>query len=175
MDFYLQGFEVERFPAVAEGGGVSSGGESHPLPMHEPQKPRREKCHPGLFATTLSLRLALREAERRRAETVLILEDDVAFASEFLAVFDQLEFPTDWGLMLLVVGIAHRVCRYLMRWCAARRRWILMPGEYDESISARCGKFWGRNGIGKWCTDVGSQVCLTKSKRRCRLTPQHQI
>lgn len=62
---------------------------------------------PGRFALALTQRLVLREAARRRAPAVLLLEDDVVFHPNFKALVAAVELPDDWGIFYL--GCAHAV------------------------------------------------------------------
>lgn len=57
------------------------------------------------YARALSLRLALREARRRRAPAVLLLADDVVFQPNFRALARSVELPEDWGIFYL--GCTH--------------------------------------------------------------------
>lgn len=57
------------------------------------------------YALALSKRLAIREARKRGAESVLILEDDVLFHPNLHSLFERLELPDDWGLFFF--GCSH--------------------------------------------------------------------
>lgn len=60
----------------------------------------------GRYALALTQRLALREAARRRAPAVLLLEDDVVFHPNFRSLLATVELPDDWGIFYL--GCSHR-------------------------------------------------------------------
>ena len=55
----------------------------------------------GRYALSLTQKLCLREAKRRKASAVMIFEDDVVLHPEFLARFAALEIPEDWGMLYL--------------------------------------------------------------------------
>ncbi len=95
MEFFTHGFVAERFPAIDRRWLKA---RTFPSPVALSGK---VELKPGLAATALSLRMALREAERRQAMQVLLFEDDVAFAPNFAASFSQLVLPADWGILLL--------------------------------------------------------------------------
>lgn len=59
----------------------------------------------GRYALALTQRLALREAERRGAPAVLLLEDDVVFHPNFRTLIEAVDLPEDWGIFYL--GCAH--------------------------------------------------------------------
>ena len=59
----------------------------------------------GRYALALTQRLALREAARRKAPAVLLLEDDVVFHPNFRALIESVELPEDWGIFYL--GCTH--------------------------------------------------------------------
>ncbi|QJE96798.1 beta-1,6-N-acetylglucosaminyltransferase [Luteolibacter luteus] len=59
----------------------------------------------GRYALALTQRLALREAARRGAPAVLLLEDDVQFHPNFQELIKAVEVPDDWGIFYL--GCAH--------------------------------------------------------------------
>lgn len=54
----------------------------------------------------LTQRLAIREAARRKAPAVLLLEDDVVFHPNFRVLIESVELPEDWGIFYL--GCAHQ-------------------------------------------------------------------
>jgi hypothetical protein len=60
----------------------------------------------GRYALALTQRLAIRAAQRLKAPAVLLLEDDVVFHPNFLALFETIELPDDWGIFYL--GCSHR-------------------------------------------------------------------
>ena len=59
----------------------------------------------GRYALALTQRLAIREARRRGAPAVLLMEDDVVFHQNFQALIAAVELPEDWGIFYL--GCAH--------------------------------------------------------------------
>lgn len=59
----------------------------------------------GRYALALSQRLALRSASLKKAEAVLIMEDDVVFHPRLLEHLQGIELPDDWGIFYL--GCAH--------------------------------------------------------------------
>ncbi len=59
----------------------------------------------GRYALALTQRLAIREARRRGAPAVLLMEDDVVFHPNFQALIGAVELPEDWGIFYL--GCAH--------------------------------------------------------------------
>jgi hypothetical protein len=59
----------------------------------------------GRYALALTQRLAIREAARRKAPAVLLLEDDVVFHPNFWALIESVELPEDWGIFYL--GCTH--------------------------------------------------------------------
>ena len=58
------------------------------------------------YLQALSIRLALREAIRRKAPAVLLIGDGVMFHSNFPALVRAVELPEDWGIVHL--GCTHR-------------------------------------------------------------------
>lgn len=52
----------------------------------------------GRRALALTLRRVLREAERRRAAAVFILQDDAVFHPDFARLAAALALPADWGM-----------------------------------------------------------------------------
>ena len=59
----------------------------------------------GRYALALTQRLAIREARRRGAPAVLLMEDDVVFHPNFHALIGTVELTADWGIFYL--GCAH--------------------------------------------------------------------
>jgi hypothetical protein len=57
------------------------------------------------YACALTHRLAIREAKKRKAQAVLIFEDDVVLAPGILDRLNATELPEDWGILYL--GCAH--------------------------------------------------------------------
>ncbi|MBB5353723.1 hypothetical protein HNR46_003984 [Haloferula luteola] len=55
----------------------------------------------GRYALALTQRLAIRRAKLRRAEAVLLLEDDVIFHPNFRALAEGIDLPDDWGMFFL--------------------------------------------------------------------------
>jgi hypothetical protein len=84
------GFTAERFPAVAA----------------RFVKKTRGYESAGRYALALSQRLVLRQAALKKAEAVLILEDDVVFHPRLLEKLAEIELPDDWGIFYL--GCAHQ-------------------------------------------------------------------
>lgn len=97
MEGVLEGvsFGAERFPAV----------DSRRCRVKEGEVRGYES--PGRYALALTQRLAIREAKRRGAPAVLLLEDDVVFHPNFRALAAGVELPEDWGIFYL--GCAHPV------------------------------------------------------------------
>jgi len=60
----------------------------------------------GRYALALSQRLAIRRAMLKKADAVLIFEDDVVFHPGFLEKLAGIELPDDWGIFYL--GCAHQ-------------------------------------------------------------------
>jgi hypothetical protein len=61
----------------------------------------------GRYALALTQRLAIREAKRRKAPAVLLLEDDVVFHPNFQTLAASVDLPEDWGIFYL--GCSHSV------------------------------------------------------------------
>jgi hypothetical protein len=61
----------------------------------------------GRYALALTQRLAIREAKRRNAPAVLLIEDDVVFHPNFRALIQAVELPEDWGIFYL--GCTHNI------------------------------------------------------------------
>jgi hypothetical protein len=59
----------------------------------------------GRYALALTQRLAIREAARRKASAVLLLEDDVVFHPNFRTLIESVDLPEDWGIFYL--GCTH--------------------------------------------------------------------
>ncbi|MEN8695196.1 MAG: beta-1,6-N-acetylglucosaminyltransferase [Akkermansiaceae bacterium] len=57
------------------------------------------------YACNLTHRLAIREAKRRKAPAVLILEDDVVFCEDFIKRCEALDLPDDWDVLFF--GCTH--------------------------------------------------------------------
>lgn len=99
------GIAVERFAAMdaswkGDGGNVGAGDSKVAGGM-------RGYDSAGRYALGLTQRLALREAERRKAPAVLLLEDDVVFHPNFRQLVETVELPDDWGICYL--GCAHAI------------------------------------------------------------------
>lgn len=60
----------------------------------------------GRYALALTQRLVLRTAALRKADAVLILEDDVVLHPRLLEKLAEIELPDDWGIFYL--GCAHQ-------------------------------------------------------------------
>lgn len=60
---------------------------------------------PGRYALALTQRMAIREAKRRQANAVMLLEDDCVLHANFDSLFQSLHIPDDWGIFYL--GCAH--------------------------------------------------------------------
>jgi hypothetical protein len=84
------GFTAERFPAV------------------DARFVRRKRGYEsaGRYALALSQRLVLRTAALKKADAVLVLEDDVIFHPQILQRLSEIELPDDWGIFYL--GCAHQ-------------------------------------------------------------------
>jgi hypothetical protein len=83
------GINAERFPAIDSRFTTKTRGYETP----------------GRYALALTQRRALREARRRRADAVLLLEDDVVLHPNFLKLIERIQLPADWGMFYL--GCAH--------------------------------------------------------------------
>ncbi len=83
--FRKEGLKVERLVAV-DALGVSEARGFH---------------HVGARACAASHRMAWRAARKAGAEAVLVFEDDVVLAPEFLAKVAALEVPDDWDVIYL--------------------------------------------------------------------------
>lgn len=59
----------------------------------------------GRYALAVTKRLAVREARRRKAPAVLLLEDDAVFHPNFSRLVQSVELPDDWGIFFF--GCAH--------------------------------------------------------------------
>lgn len=59
----------------------------------------------GRYALALTQRLAIREAARRKAPAVLLLEDDAVFHPNFRTLIRAVDLPEDWGIFYL--GCTH--------------------------------------------------------------------
>ena len=92
------GITAERFPAV-DARFVSR---------------TRGYASPGRYALALTQRMVLRQAALKKAEAVLVLEDDVVFHPELLERLGQITLPEDWGIFYL--GCAHQK----RPWCAGK-------------------------------------------------------
>lgn len=55
----------------------------------------------GRYALSLTQKLCLREAKRRKAPAVMIFEDDVVLHPQFQERFAALQLPDDWGMFYL--------------------------------------------------------------------------
>lgn len=55
----------------------------------------------GRYALALTQRLAIRQAKLRKAEAVLLLEDDVVLHPNFCELIHGFELPDDWGIFFL--------------------------------------------------------------------------
>ena len=86
------GIVAERFAAVDAARKPAGDG----LVLERPQ-PVRGYESAGRYALALTQRLALREAARRKAPAVLLLEDNVVFHPNFRALIATVELPEDWG------------------------------------------------------------------------------
>jgi GR25 family glycosyltransferase involved in LPS biosynthesis len=94
------GIVAERFAAV-DAACIPAGN----VPVLDRPQPVRGYESAGRYALGLTQRLALREAARRKAPAVLLLEDDVVFHPNFRALIATVELPEDWGIFYL--GCAH--------------------------------------------------------------------
>lgn len=84
------GITAERFPAIDARHVRRTGGYESA----------------GRYALALSQRLVLRKASLRKADAVLVLEDDVVFDPDLLKKLERIDLPEDWGIFYL--GCAHR-------------------------------------------------------------------
>lgn len=55
----------------------------------------------GRYALALTIRLAIRRARQRGAQSVLLFEDDAILHPSFLKLVSRIEFPEDWGIFYL--------------------------------------------------------------------------
>jgi Core-2/I-Branching enzyme len=98
------GIRAERFPRIhlpqkemllhsPMGSGISK----------EPEMaiPVRGYANATIYAKALTLRLGIREAKRRKAPAVLLLEDDWVIHPNFAALFASLDLPEDWAVLHL--------------------------------------------------------------------------
>jgi len=88
-ELFEAGIVAERFPAV-DARWV---------------KDKRGHKSNEYYACTLSHRLALREARRRKATAVLILEDDVVLEPGFREKLATIDLPSDWDVLFF--GCTH--------------------------------------------------------------------
>lgn len=108
------GIAAERFAAV-DARGIENRRQGARRPLHglERDAPAtmcaaalKEAQNAGRHALALTQRLALREAARRKAPAVLLLEDDVVFHPNFRILIGAVELPDDWGIFYL--GCSHK-------------------------------------------------------------------
>jgi hypothetical protein len=96
LQFFQHEFTAERFPAIngrwLKDRFVARQTAGKAQPVHQVR---------GLRAVAMTLRAVLREAERRKAERVLILQDNVVFHPDFRTRLRGLVLPSDWGLFYL--------------------------------------------------------------------------
>jgi hypothetical protein len=114
-EFAKVGIDAERFPAVdarkIEAKLRRQQAENPPQfdgaieSLSSPDEVRGYE-DAGRYALALTQRLAIRAAQRLKAPAVLLLEDDVVFHPNFLALFETIELPEDWGIFYL--GCSHR-------------------------------------------------------------------
>jgi hypothetical protein len=83
----------------------------------------------GRYALALTQRLALREARRRGAPAVLLLEDDAVFHPNFVGLAETLDPPVGWGILYL--GCSHRA-----RPLPAGGRWVRCQYAVDTHAVA---------------------------------------
>jgi Core-2/I-Branching enzyme len=104
------GITAERFAAVDAAGVKSATGKRRTLERLSRDAPATMKEvrgyeSAGRYSLALTQRLALREAARRGAPAVLLLEDDVVFHPNFQTLIGAVDLPEDWGIFYL--GCAH--------------------------------------------------------------------
>jgi hypothetical protein len=80
-------------------------GEPDPFDFEKEENDIRGYASAGRYALALTQRLALREAARRGAPSVLLFEDDVLFHPNFQELIKAVELPDDWGIFYL--GCSH--------------------------------------------------------------------
>lgn len=104
------GITAERFAAVNAAGVKAGSGKRRTLDgpsrgWPATMKEVRGYESAGRYALALTQRLALREAARRGAPAVLLLEDDVVFHPNFQTLIGAVDLPENWGIFYL--GCAH--------------------------------------------------------------------
>jgi hypothetical protein len=119
-EFHLAeaGVTARRFPAAdargklkrlrsgtRTGNGTNDLREPKPLLGDGSEVEVRGYASAGRYALALTQRLALREAARRGAPSVLLFEDDVVFHPNFRELIGGVELPDDWGIFYL--GCSH--------------------------------------------------------------------
>ena len=92
------GITAERFPGI-DASAYPERWERYPDDDYEGYESK------GRYALALTKRLAVREAKRRGAPSILLLEDDAVFHPNFLRLLEAVELPDDWGIFYF--GCAH--------------------------------------------------------------------
>lgn len=109
--------EIEKAGILAERFAAVDAVWKEPASLLGSQIPRPIRGYEsaGRYALALTQRLALRDAARRKAPAVLLLEDDVVFHPNFSSLIATVELPEDWGIFYLG-------CSHVQRpqWTAAR-------------------------------------------------------
>jgi hypothetical protein len=77
----------------------------------------------GRYALALTQRLAIREAARRKASAVLLLEDDIVFHPNFRVLIEAVDLPEDWGIFY--IGCTHNVPPVWAGRRVVRARWAV--------------------------------------------------
>lgn len=94
----------------------------------------------GRYALALTQRLAIREAARRKAPSVLLLEDDIVFHPNFRVLIETVDLPEDWGIFY--IGCTHNVPPVWAGRRVVRARWavdthaIAIRAPYYEKVMA---------------------------------------
>ncbi len=91
----------------------------------------------GRYALALTDRLILREAERRRAPAVMLLEDDVVLHRDLAARLAGLEMPDDWGLFYLG-------CQHVRRPVPCGSGLVRVTGALDTQAFAVSARWYRR-------------------------------
>lgn len=94
--------EMKAGPETAD---LWAAGEQDPEVMIAAARVVRGYENAGRYALALTQRLAIREAARRKAPSVLLLEDDAVFHPNFRTLIQTVDLPEDWGIFYL--GCTH--------------------------------------------------------------------
>ena len=92
----------------------------------------------GRYALALTQRLAIREAARRKAPAVLLMEDDIVFHPNFRVLIETVALPEDWGIFY--IGCTHNAPPVWAGRRVVRARWavdthaIAIRAPYYEKV-----------------------------------------